>query len=295
MAPGQETSRDSLSLEQLKLLIDTYEARQAKSVGYSFLATVGAGTVLLAIAAGLLFGWTYYQNAIGVVQQTRQMTQDLQASFKDIATTEAQLSNQLQRQIEYITGRVRSFQSEDPSHYGDNLKNQGEAITALQRQVSALQEKLAAVGGSGQATQAPVSRDELAELDRILRIKQTASKVEGTDATSARQSYDVSFSLCSFVDGACGDSHLSDVSHVVYRFDPRWFSVPDASVISAVTRFSYVLRVWGVTQVRACIFIRGLADRPIIRVGYMSLASAPAYWGPDPSANPDQCSGLNNP
>jgi hypothetical protein len=40
--------------------------------------------------------------------------------------------------------------------------------------------------------------------------------------------FDITFSLCSFVDGACGDGRLDDVTRVIYRFDPRWFSVPDA-------------------------------------------------------------------
>jgi hypothetical protein len=197
-----------------------------------------------------------------------------------------------QQQIEYITGRARSL---DSSLFGDSLKNQGEAISELQRQITALQEKLAAVGGIGQAAQTPLSSDELAELDRILRIEQTASKVAGSGATGTRQSYDVAFSLCSFVDGACGDNRLSEVSRVIYRFDPKWFSVSDVPVASAANRFSYTLRVWGVTRVRACIFIRGMPDRQIVRVGAMSLGYEPTYWGPDPSAKPDACLGLNSP
>lgn len=225
----------------------------------------------------------------------RKLLDEAKAKVADLQKEVEKQLKSIGAQIEDVTGRARSL--DEQSQNGDNLKNLGQAINVLQRQVTALQEKLAAGGGTGQAAQTPLSPNEVAELDQILRIEQTASEIAGSDATGTRQSYDVAFSLCSFIDGACGANRLSEVSRVVYRFDPKWFSVADVPVASAANRFSYKIRVWGVTRVRACIFIRGMPDRPIVRVGTISLANDPAhpaYWGPDPSPSVNECSNLNS-
>lgn len=207
-------------------------------------------------------------------------------------------SAEFRQQIEYITGRAGSLPSEDPAQVGDSLRNQGELISVLQRQVATLQEGLATIGGTDQAFQtkaAPLSAEEWAELDKILLIEQSASKVAGTGTTGTRQSYDVVFRLCSFENDQCSSHRLNEVFRVIYRFDPKWFTAADVPVASDDNQFRYAVRVWGVTRVRACIFIRGAAHRPIVREAAMNLADdEPTYWGPDPSAKPDACSGLSS-
>jgi hypothetical protein len=73
-----------------------------------------------------------------------------------LANLEKELDKQrkdVETQIEFITGRARSVQDYDPSKFGDNLKNLGEAITVLQRQVASLQDRLLAVSAAGQAVE----------------------------------------------------------------------------------------------------------------------------------------------
>jgi hypothetical protein len=200
-------------------------------------------------------------------------------------------------QVVYITGRVGGVKGEDYSQLGDNLKNLGETIKALQTQVAELQKKAFVLtspeAAPSQEKIEPLSPEEVTELDEILRIKQTASKAGGLTLDGSRQSYDLSFTVCALVGGTCGDSRLDDVSRVVYRFDPHWFSVPNVPVADRSTQFKYGLRVWGVTRVRACIFLKRAPDRPIVRAGLMSLAEEPSYWDPELSATADRCANLN--
>jgi hypothetical protein len=115
--------------------------------------------------------------------------------------------------------------------------------------------------------------------------------VPGSDAGGARKSYDVTFSVCSSAGESCNDNHLNDVSHVVYRFDKRWFSVPDVTAANEGSGFSYTVRVWGITSVGACIFIKGAPDDPIARAGRIVLgADQPVFWGSETSDGANNCS-----
>lgn len=223
----------------------------------------------------------------------------LQKQIADQDTNIARQRADLQEQIEFFTGRAQSVKS------GDSLKNQGEAINALQGQIADLQRQIAAMqrqidvieraGPLGDApppvAQAKANMEKVHDFNEFLRIEQTAVKV--TTQTS-RQSYDVTFKLCSFIDGSCGADRLRDVFRVVYRFNKDWFSVPDVPVSNVANQFGYTVRVWGMTKVRACIFLSEAATVPIVRAAVMNLSGDPSYWGPDPSAKPSECAGLDS-
>jgi hypothetical protein len=82
MAPGQETSADSSTLAQLKRLVELYESRQAKSVAYSTVASVGVGLLAVAIGTGLIAAWSYYRDSMESVQQTKKAVDTLAMNTK---------------------------------------------------------------------------------------------------------------------------------------------------------------------------------------------------------------------
>ncbi|TIL33921.1 hypothetical protein [Mesorhizobium sp.] len=216
--------------------------------------------------------------------------QKLEGLEKQINTQNKEIERQradVQQQIEFITGRARSIES------GDSLKNQGETISVLQRQVAALQEQLAKSGSTTQSGQTKNDMVKVGQLNQILRVEQTAAKVTGLDAGGTRQSYDVTFRLCSFIDDSCGTQRLAEVFRVVYRFNERWFSVPDVSIVNVADQFKYTVRVWGVTKVSACIYLVDAPTVPIVRGALMNLSSEPRYWGLDPATTPSDCAGLD--
>jgi hypothetical protein len=212
----------------------------------------------------------------GLEQQIKEQNKEIERQRADI-----------QQQIDFVTGRARSIES------GDSLKNQGEAISVLQRQVAALQEQLAKSTTIAQGGQTKNDMVKLDQLNQILRVEQTAATVKGLDAGGTRQSYDVTFRLCTFINGACGTQRLPEVFRVVYRFNEKWFSVPDVPIVNVADQFKYTVRVWGVTKVSACIYLVDASTVPIVRGGLMNLSSETRYWGPDPATTPSDCAGLD--
>jgi hypothetical protein len=63
---------------------------------------------------------------------------------------------------------------------------------------------------------------------------------------------------------------ISQIERVVYKFDSRWFNPSEQRSTSLADNFSYSIRVWGSTNVKAEIYFRGVAD-PLVRSGRMNL------------------------
>jgi hypothetical protein len=155
-------------------------------------------------------------------------------------------------------------------------------IDALDARVKVIE--LWRIKQAGQLVQIPAGEQD--ELNQKLRIKQVPTTTSSL-GTGNRASFDLSFTLCMQNETECNATGLQNVDKVVYHLDKRWFAVPKETRSNSTDQFAYELRVWGVTKITACIYLKG-QDRPIVRSGLMNLV-APQYWGPEASAAADEC------
>ena len=68
----------------------------------------------------------------------------------------------------------------------------------------------------------------------------------------------------------CEEQGLDAVEKVIDRLDPRWFSNLNETRVSRADQFSFGVRVWGITEVAACIYLKG-RTQPVVRAGLMNL------------------------
>jgi len=194
----------------------------------------------------------------------------------------------LRLKIVQIFGRNIDISADIPDADGDSLINLARSGQGIQANVDALENRLSNLEFSvRQASRLglELSVETLDTLSRTLRVRQISSSVQGP--TDVRKSYDLSFSLCVQDSDKCEQQGLDAVEKVIYRLDPRWFSSANETRISRADQFSFGVRVWGITKVAACIYLKGRAQ-PVVRAGLMSLTEA-QYWGPDSSVTPEVC------
>jgi hypothetical protein len=224
-----------------------------------------------------------YLDAGKLYEETKAKIADIDAQVSKEKTKLESDIGKAEKDVETLAARIATLTNGFPS--GDSLVNQSSAITSLQQQVTQLQTTL--------SSQTPVVASNSADLAKTIEVKQTAVQVDGTVAGEHARSFDVTFSVCSSVNDICGLDHLKDISRVVYRLDPRWFSVKDVPIVTRENGFQYRLRVWGSTRVRACIFLNGEPGRPVVRSGMIKFADEPSYWAADTAVDPADCVNLN--
>lgn len=203
-------------------------------------------------------------------------------------------SEQIRRELSDLIGDPLA----EPEKGGFSLRSVADLVTknqtdlaGLSERLDALERRLATSGETNSAPEAPPLSDTgLAELNARLSLLQTASEIDAPSGDGARRQFDVGLRLCATP--TCDADDLGQIARVVYRFNQRWFAVPDVSVTDRRSNFAYSLRVWGSTTFAACIFAVGSPDRPIVRAGMMKLGDAPQRLGPDTALPAERCADL---
>ena len=194
----------------------------------------------------------------------------------------------LRQKVARIYGRNVDISADSPDATGDNLINLARSGQGIQSNVDALERRVAVLESvqqrGGQGTGVPA--ETLDNLARTLRVRQAPSPVPGSQ--DSRRAYDLSFSVCVQNGDQCNESGLNAVEKVIYRLDPKWFSNPTETRISQVDQFSFGVRVWGITRVTTCIYLKGQDRSAVVRTGLMNLTE-PEYWGPNASGTRELC------
>jgi hypothetical protein len=178
----------------------------------------------------------------------------------------------------------------DDAAGGDSLVNLARSGQGIQANVDALEKRLRVLElASGRGPESSV--EMLDTLTSALRVEQTSSAAEVVLKKSLpsgfSKHYDLKFSICTQQGDRCEDHGLDAIEKVVYRLDPRWFSNPNETRSNRADGFSFGVRVWGVTTVTACIYLKGRKE-PVVRRGPISLTGT-QYWAPDPSVTQSAC------
>jgi hypothetical protein len=201
------------------------------------------------------------------------------------------------RQIKALRLKVQEIYGgnvDNPDTVGDSLINvarSGQGIQAnveqLAKRVEQLAKRVATLEGrNGRVSE--LSSEAIDTLTRSLRVLQTSVPVPNDFAGQTRKTYDLSFSLCTQTGDKCDEQGLDSVEKVIYRLDPRWFMNATETRINRADRFSFSIRVWGITKVTACIYVKGRPEQPIIRAAFMSLTE-PQYLGAELPVPPYDC------
>ena len=188
----------------------------------------------------------------------------------------------------------------DDAAGGDSLVNLARSGQGIQANVDDLEQRLRVLElATNRGSES--SAEVLDTLTSALRVEQTSSAASSAAEVVVKKSppsdfskkqYDLKFSVCTQQGDQCGDHGLDAIEKVIYRLDPKWFSNPNETRSNRAHGFSFRVRVWGVTTVTACIYLKGRKE-PVVRRGQISLTGT-QYWAPDPfvtqsAASSEQC------
>ncbi len=114
---------------------------------------------------------------------------------------------------------------------------------------------------------------EKEEIKRSIKIRQSTRPVDAPKGREAegRSWYDLTYLVdIDNTDVTKKYGGINLIEKVVYHFNPKWYSNADRVRLDPETNFGLSVRVWGVTNVRAEIFVRGF-KQSIERERAMSL------------------------
>jgi DNA repair exonuclease SbcCD ATPase subunit len=204
--------------------------------------------------------WSQFSSRFAELE-TRSST--LESKLID-AVAEAKSSTQ---DIKRISEQARNAQ--------DTVQKLIDQTNTMQAQLTKTLEEIRKLGQGVAAVQASAeqARRETSPLDRNeqakIRIKESPTPTGTTTNTGAmvtRLTYSVE------VQGDNATRILSGIDRVLYVLDPKWFTNDQMDRRDPSDGFSFSINVWGTTNVKAMVYMRGLTE-PIVFEGLMNLSS----------------------
>lgn len=139
----------------------------------------------------------------------------------------------------------------------DNFRGVNEQFEALSKSLGSMEQKLAKLAETTLAT--------LTDAEKYaIQVKQVPRRLD-------EKLVELTFSIHVETDDQQQRSKVINmIERVIYHFDEEWFSNPSIVRLNRFNNFKTSMRVWGSTQVKVDIYVRGM-NTPITRGGSMNL------------------------